>query len=95
MDALNSRPGGADPELLRMMRSPYRQRAPMASVGSVVACKVDASYGAIGVGDLLTTSPTPGHAMISYDKEPGTIVAKAIEALGAGRGTIRVLVMLR
>jgi hypothetical protein len=28
----------------------------------VVSCKVDAGYGAIRPGDLLTTSPTPGHA---------------------------------
>ena len=68
---------------------------PIASVGSVVACKVDAGYGAIEIGDLLTTSPTPGHAMRSYDQAPGTIVAKALEALDAGTGVIQVLVMLR
>jgi len=28
-----------------------------------VFCKIDAQYGRVGVGDLLTTSPTPGHAM--------------------------------
>ena len=68
---------------------------PIASVGSVVACKVDAGYGAIEIGDLLTTSPTPGHATRSYDQAPGTIVAKALEALDAGTGVIQVLVMLR
>ncbi len=33
------------------------------ALAGTVTCKADASYGAIQVGDLLTTSPTPGHAM--------------------------------
>src|SRR5215469_13605290 len=37
-------------------------RAPVALVGKVY-CKVDASYEPVEVGDLLTTSPTTGHAM--------------------------------
>ncbi len=38
------------------------QRVAIALVGKVF-CKADATYGSIDVGDLLTTSPTPGHAM--------------------------------
>ena len=60
-----------------------------------VPCKVDAGYGPIRVGDLLTTSPTPGHAMRSSDPHPGTILGKALEPLDAGTGTIRIVVMLR
>ena len=57
--------------------------------------KVDAGYGAIRAGDLLTTSPTPGHAMVTLAPIPGTVVGKAIEPLDAGTGRIKVLVMPR
>jgi hypothetical protein len=69
-------------------------RAPVAFSG-VVMCKVDAGYGEIQVGDLLTASATPGHAKRADDPQLGTIVGKALEPLGDGLGTIRVLVMLR
>ena len=65
------------------------------ALSGTVPCKVDASYGSIGVGDLLTVSPTPGHAMRSADKAPGTILGKALEPLDSGTGLIKVLVMLR
>ncbi len=42
---------------------------------------VDAAYGTIKVGDLLTSSPTPGHAMRADDPKPGTIVGKALQPL--------------
>jgi hypothetical protein len=59
------------------------------------ACRVDASYGAIRAGDLLTTSPTPGRAMRADEAIPGTILGKALEPLPSGVGTIRVLVAPR
>jgi len=68
--------------------------APVAMSG-IVRCKVDASYAAISVGDLLSTSPTPGHAMLAEAATPGTILGKALESMDNGTGTIRVLVMLR
>ena len=58
-------------------------------------CKVDAGYGAIRVGDLLTTSPTRGHAMRTSNPLPGTILGKALEPLDGGTGMIKVLEMLR
>jgi hypothetical protein len=61
----------------------------------IVACKVDAGYGDIRIGDLLTTSPTPGHAMRADAPAAGTVLGKALEPLEAGIGRIRVLVMLR
>jgi hypothetical protein len=61
----------------------------------IVHCKVDAGYGAIAVGDLLTTSPTRGHAMLADEPRAGTIVGKALEPLEFGTGLIRILVMLR
>jgi hypothetical protein len=69
-------------------------RAEVALAG-VVSCKVDATFGAIWPGDLLVSSPTPGHAMRTGSPLPGTIVGKALEPLQEGTGTIRVLVMLR
>jgi len=69
-------------------------RAPVAFAG-VVQCKVDAGYGSVWPGDLLVTSPTPGHAMRDEMPLPGTVLGKALESLEEGTGTIRVLVMLR
>jgi len=65
------------------------------ALSGIVSCKVDAGYGAILPGDLLTSSPTPGHAMRADDPRPGTVVAKALQPLDSGTGTILVLVMLR
>ncbi len=65
------------------------------ALSGVVFCKVDTDYGSIRPGDLLTTSPTPGHAMRAGDPQPGTILGKALEPLDAGTGLIKVLVMLR
>ena len=43
-----------------------KSRMPLALVGKVY-CKVDAEYSPIEVGDLLTTSDMPGHAMKAND----------------------------
>jgi hypothetical protein len=68
--------------------------APVALTGTVDVL-VDAGYGAIRVGDLLTSSPTPGHAMRAAEALPGTILGKAIGSLETGTGTVRMLVMAR
>ena len=68
-----------------------------------VRVKVDAQYGAIAVGDLLLTSPTPGHAMRSIPvnlggveiHRPGTILGKALESIENGQGEILVLLTLQ
>ncbi len=65
------------------------------ALSGIVPCKVDASYGAILPGDLLVTSPTPGHAMRSGQPLPGTVVGKALEPLADGQGSIAVLVFQR
>lgn len=69
---------------------------PVALTGRVY-CKVDASFGAIAPGDLLTTSPTPGHAMkvTDHGQSQGAILGKAMTALEAGQGTVLVLVSLQ
>ena len=56
--------------------------------------KVDATYGVIEAGDLLTASPTSGHAMRASQPKLGTIVGKALEPLEEGQGFIRVFVTL-
>jgi hypothetical protein len=57
--------------------------------------KADASYGAVLAGDLLTSSLTPGHAMVAIDALPGTVIGKALEPLDSGTGLVRVLVIPR
>ena len=70
---------------------------PIAEDGSrlVGYVKADASYGAIQAGDLLTTSETPGHAMVASDPKIGTILGKALEPLAEGQGLIRVFITLQ
>ncbi len=62
-----------------------------------VYCLADSSYGAIQPGDLLTTSATPGYAMLAsdYDRARGAIIGKAMSALSEGQGLILVLVTLQ
>lgn len=69
---------------------------PIALIGRVY-CKVDASYGAIEAGDLLTTSPTRGHAMRAADpaRAFGAVIGKALNRLDGGQGEIAVLVALQ
>ena len=46
-------------------------------------------------GDLLTTSPTPGHAQklaATTRARPGVVIAKALKALAKGKGLIPVLI---
>jgi hypothetical protein len=75
---------------------PVGNRQPLALVGKVF-CKVDADFGAIAVGDLLTTSATPGHAMAALDsaKAFGAVIGKALQPLREGRGLIPILVALQ
>jgi hypothetical protein len=57
-------------------------------------CKVDASHGPIALGDLLTTSSTPGHAMNASDssRAPGAVIGKALRPWRDGAGLLPVLV---
>jgi hypothetical protein len=75
---------------------PRGKRQPLALVGKVF-CKVDADFGAIAVGDLLTTSATLGHAMVALDhgKAFGAVIGKALRPLREGRGLIPILVALQ
>ena len=71
-------------------------RVPIALVGNVY-CKVDANFGAIEVGDLLTSSPNNGFAMKASDpfKAFGATLGKALQPLAKGESLIPVLVNLQ
>jgi len=72
------------------------RRVPLALTGKVY-CKVDAQYSPIEVGDLLTTSPTPGHAMKATEgaRAFGSVIGKALRALEGGQGLVPILVSLQ
>lgn len=73
-----------------------RQLGQMVTLGAYSFCKVDADIAPIQVGDLLTTSPTRGHAQKVTDpaKAAGSILGKALGALKKGKGKIAILVTL-
>lgn len=88
---------GAYKPAMVLDRQPSQQnRQPIALVGKVY-CKVDANYVPIQVGDLLTTSPTAGHAMRAMDplRAFGAVVGKALRPLTEGQGLIPILVALQ
>ncbi|MCX5611597.1 hypothetical protein OHB39_29180 [Streptomyces sp. NBC_00047] len=60
-------------------------RLDIAVVGKVW-CQADAASRAIQVGDLLTTSSRPGHAMAAVDREAafGAVIGKALTPLASG-----------
>ena len=69
---------------------------PLAIVG-IVPVKVSAENGPIQPGDLLTTSATPGYAMVCTNRIDciGAIIGKALESWTEGSGVISVLVTLQ
>jgi hypothetical protein len=71
-------------------------RTTIALVGKVY-CKVDADLVPIAVGDLLTSSDTPGHAMKATDplKGFGSVIGKALRPLQSGRSLLPILVALQ
>jgi len=88
--------GDYRPGMILDRRQSRDNRLPVALVGKVY-CKVDAQYAAIEVGDLLTTSPTPGHAMKAADpfKGFGSVIGKALRPLPGGQGMIPILIALQ
>jgi len=70
-------------------------RQPIALVGKVY-CKVDASQSPVEVGDLLTTSSTPGHAMKADPaRAAGAVIGKAMRPLRDGKGLVSILISLQ
>jgi hypothetical protein len=88
--------GDLKPGLILDKQPESTDRMPIALMGKA-NCKVDAHYAAIEVGDLLTTSPTPGHAMKATDpaKAFGTVIGKALKPLKEGTELIPILISLQ
>ncbi len=88
--------GDYRPAMILDRQQSQDNRLPVALVGKVY-CKVDAQYAPIDVGDLLTTSPTPGYAMKADDplKAFGSVIGKALRSLEAGQGMIPILIALQ
>ncbi len=88
--------GDLKPGLILGRKEGCTDRLPIALMGRV-NCKVDADYESIEVGDLLTTSATPGHAMKASDsmRSFGAVIGKALKSLENGRGLIPILVALQ
>jgi hypothetical protein len=86
----NYRPG------LILDRKAGADRCPLALTGKVW-CKVDANYAPVELGDLLTSSPTPGHAMRATDsvRAFGAVIGKALGSLQSGQALVPVLVALQ
>lgn len=87
--------GGVNPGI-RLSQDDTFATGQNVAIGGRVYCQVDATYGAIKPGDLLTTSPSPGHAMKATDRERsyGAVIGKAMTALDSGQGMVLVLVNL-
>jgi hypothetical protein len=84
------------PAVILDRRASRHGRVALALMGKVF-CKVDAGYAPIWIGDLLTTSPTPGCAMKASDphKSFGAVIGKALGSHQQGCGLIPILVGLR
>jgi hypothetical protein len=88
--------GSFKPGLILDRHPGDENRLPIALMGKVY-CKVDTQYGPIEIGDLLTTSPTSGHAMKASDsmKAFGAVIGKALRPLSVGKGLVPILIALQ
>jgi hypothetical protein len=88
--------GDYKPGLILGRATSLQKRMPLALVGKIY-CKVDAHYAPVEVGDLLTTSPTLGHAMRAADplKAFGAVIGKALRPLRSGQGLVPILIALQ
>ena len=88
--------GAYQPAVILDRQPGLGRRQPLALMGKVV-CLADATLHPIAVGDMLTTSPTRGHAMKATDRDRafGAVIGKALEPLAEGYGTVPILVALQ
>lgn len=90
--------GGGEykPGIVLDKRASNRPRKALALVGKVY-CKVDADYAPVAIGDMLTTSPTRGHAMKASDplQAFGAVIGKALRPLKSGHDLVPILVALQ
>lgn len=88
--------GSYKPGIILDKQESETTRLPIGLLGKVY-CKVDAQSAPIEVGDLLTTSSTPGHAMKAIDplRAFGSVIGKALRPLPEGTGLIPILIALQ
>jgi hypothetical protein len=88
--------GYYEPALILDRQAQCESRRPLALMGKVF-CKIDATDVPVAIGDLLTTSSTPGHAMKAVDPQRafGAVIGKALQPFSGGRGFIPILVTLQ
>jgi hypothetical protein len=88
--------GGIHPALLLTQTNQSDEVHPNVALSGRVYVLADASFGPIEPGDLLTTSPTPGHSMKASDsgRSHGAILGKAMGRLRSGKGLVLALVTL-
>jgi hypothetical protein len=88
--------GDCKPGLVLDKRRSGFDRLPVALMGKVY-CKADATATPIAVGDLLTSSGLPGHAMKAAEplKAFGAVIGKALRPLSTGCDLIPILVALQ
>jgi hypothetical protein len=88
--------GSLRPGIILGRQEGVNTRLPISLVGRV-HCKVDAGSCPIEVGDLLTSSDTPGHAMKAVDRAKafGSVLGKALAPLRSRQGLIPILVALQ
>ena len=88
--------GAHKPAIVLDTQRGRHNRKPIALLGKAY-CKVDAGYAAIEVGDLLTTSASPGHAMKACEplRAFGAVIGKALRPLAEGQGLIPILIALQ
>jgi hypothetical protein len=88
---------GINPGMTMKQEDSIANGSTMVALTGRVYCYADASYGAIELGDMLTTSEQPGYAMkaIDHTKSQGAILGKAMTSLDNGKGLVLVLVTLQ
>lgn len=89
--------GGVAPGLTMHQAGTIAEGDHLVSLTGRVYVWVDASYGAIQPGDLLTTSDTLGYAMkvTNHEQAQGAILGKAMTALASGKGLVLALISLQ
>ena len=89
--------GGVNPGMMMGQKGSIADGDHPVALTGRVYCHVDASFGAIEPGDMITTSSTPGHGMKvgDHDQAQGAIIGKAMTSLKDGRGLVLVLVSLQ
>jgi hypothetical protein len=87
---------GYHPGIILDKNPNQNKRLPLALTGKTY-CRVDAQHAPIELGDLLTTSSTPGHAMKACDplRAFGSVIGKALRSHKENSGMIPILVALQ